>query len=419
MTAEQQIIGSLLIDAGEITNVAPEIEPNMFENQICGLVYAEFLKAYSTGGKANIFSIADKYKDRPEVQMEMNYCVENTITSTGVKAAVRLMKNQYKARALGTLLNRFSPSADSVEDDISNLMIALDEMRTDEQTGASTLGAIAKRLRHDYFKEHEMINFGFKRLDELLIKLDRGDITVIGARPSVGKSALSAQLAMKLSKQNYKVGFFVLEMAAEQIYERYAAMASGISMQRIRRANAFLGDEEEKFNAGNDKLEQSELVIVTNCYTTEKIKQTVKAYKFDVVIIDYMQLVKPKRTYSGNRANEVAEISGDFKRMAKELNCHIVLLSQLNRKTEDKARPTMAELRESGAIEQDASNILLMWNLKTEGEKGLAVEKCRQGKHGGIVYEFQGDTMTFIETDKDLSEEEKWETKKKKETPFS
>jgi replicative DNA helicase len=103
--------------------------------------------------------------------------------------------------------------------------------------------------------------------------------------------------------------------------------------------------------------------------------------------------------------------------MAKALNCHIILLSQLNRKTEDKQRPTMAELRESGAIEQDASNILLMWNLKTEGEKGLKVEKCRNGVLGGLVLGFDGSHMTFSELDKELEEEEKWETRKK--TPFS
>jgi replicative DNA helicase len=129
-----------------------------------------------------------------------------------------------------------------------------------------------------------------------------------------------------------------------------------------------------------------------------------------------LQLVKASDRYKGNRASEVAEVSAEFKRLAMDLNCHVILLSQLNRKTEDMQKPTMAELRESGAIEQDASNIFVMWNLKTEGEKGLNIEKQRQGVLGGVVFQFDGDHMTFVETDKDLKKEMEWKTTHK--NPF-
>lgn len=409
---EQQIIGSLLIDEDAISKVADLLEPNMFKNPVCGLIYSEFLRGYRTGESVNYYTITERYKERPEVAMEIKYCVDATITSVGIRESAELLKSDYRARKLSDTLSRIKPNATNIEEELGKLQLEIDELRSGKSINGPKLSEMVEKHKDNYFKEHENICFGMERIDSYLTKLDRGDITTIGARPSVGKSALSAQLAMKLSEQGYKVGFFVLEMGEEQMYERFLAMKSGIPMTRIRQATAFLGDEKERFDRGNEELMKYDLRILPNCQTTDEIKAVSKACEFDLIIVDYLQLVKAKTTYKGNRVQEIAEISSEFKRMAKELKMHVILLSQLNRKTEEKRRPTMADLRESGAIEQDASNIMLMWNLKTEGEKGLSVEKNRQGKLGGVVLKFNGDLMTFEETDKDLRKEEQWETTK-------
>lgn len=410
MTNEEQLIGALMLDMNALDDISDLIEPQMFTQATCGLIYAELRQG------ADVYKILEKYKDKPEVGLTLNYCVENTITSVKLKQSAMLLRDNYRARSLNRIIDSMKIDGTDIEDTLGKLQIAIDNLSDNKQTKSLTLGELASKCEGNYFREHESITLGMKKLDDLIVKLDRGDVTVIGARPSVGKSALSAQLAYQLSEK-YKVGFFNLEMAPEQIYERYASMQSGIEMRRIRKAKNFLGDEQEKFAKGNEILKQSNLRIVSDCYSVDDIRRESKAFGFDVIVVDYLQLVQAKTTYKGNRVAEVGEVSRDFKLMAKALNCHIILLSQLNRKTEDKQRPTMAELRESGAIEQDASNILLMWNLKTEGEKGLKVEKCRNGVLGGIVLGFDGSHMTFSELDKELEEEEKWETKKK--TPFS
>lgn len=410
MTNEEQLIGALMLDVSALDDIADLIEPQMFTQETCGLIYSEITKG------ADVYKILEKYKDRPEVGMTLNYCVENTITSVTLKQSAELLRDDYRARALNRVIDTMKINGTGIEEALGNLQIAIDNLTENKNTKCLTLGELTKNCKSNYFREHEAIETGLKKIDELLVKLDRGDVTVIGARPAVGKSAFSAQLAYGLS-QKWNVGFFNLEMNEEQIYERYAAMQSGIEMSRIRRAKAYLGDEQEKFAKGNELLEQSNLNIVSDAYSVDKIRKITKAYKFDVIVVDYLQLVQAKATYRGNRVAEVSEVSRDFKLLAKELNCHVILLSQLNRKTEEKKRPTMAELRESGAIEQDASNILLMWKLKTEGERGLKIEKCRNGALGGIVLGFDGSHMTFTELDKELEEEEKWETKKK--TPFS
>ena len=429
MTSEQTLVGSLLMDGEIIEHLAGRIHPQMFTDQICKLIYEDFLNGYRQGKTVNQLTIQENHKDKKNIIPEIKNILENTLTSVGWEEAAELLVNEYKARCLNQLLHQEGINGTNVDERLAKIQVRIDELRKEKSHRVQSLADIAKKYKGEYFKEHEMIKLGWDRLDECLGKLDRGDVTVIGARPAVGKSAFSAQIGLQLWMQGLRVGFFALEMADSQIYERYLSFTSGIDMKRIRRAINFLGDEEKKYNTANKDLERFEnLWIITDANTVDDIRSITKAMRFDIVIIDYMQLVKPADRYKGNRAGEVAEISGDLKRMAKELNCHVVLLSQLNRKTEEQKEPTMAELRESGAIEQDASNILLLWTLskgdkngktkeEREDQKGVRVCKCRQGELGGAVFRFDGAKMYFEETDMDLDKMSKFHQDKGGEAP--
>ena len=420
MTSEQTLIGSLLMDGEIIEHLAGRIHPQMFTDQICKLIYEDFLNGYRQGKTVNQLTIQENHKDKKNIIPEITNILDNTLTSVGWEDAAGLVINEYKARCLNQLLHQEGINGTNVDDRLAQIQVRIDELRKEKSHRVHSLADIAKKYKGEYFKEHEMIKLGWDKLDECLGKLDRGDVTVIGARPAVGKSAFSAQIGLQLWMQGLRVGFFALEMADSQIYERYLSFTSGIDMKRIRKAIKFLGDEEKKYDAANKELENfKNLWIITDANTVDDIRSISKAMRFDIVIIDYMQLVKPADRYKGNRAGEVAEISGDLKRMAKELNCHVILLSQLNRKTEEQKEPTMAELRESGAIEQDASNILLLWTLsrgnrdgKTKEErcdqKGIRVCKCRQGELGGAVFYFDGAKMFFEETNLDLDKVSKF-----------
>jgi replicative DNA helicase len=142
---------------------------------------------------------------------------------------------------------------------------------------------------------------------------------------------------------------------------------------------------------------------------------------YDIIIIDYLQLLKADNTYRGNRAAEVGEISRAIKNLAMELNIPIIALSQLNRASmgRDDKEPTMSELREAGNIEQDASVIMLLWNIdeNDKSKKGCKIEKNRQGECGKIVMRFNGDTMRFEETDEDFKSASGW-SKADDDNPF-
>ena len=239
---------------------------------------------------------------------------------------------------------------------------------------------------------------------------------VIGARPAVGKSALVTQITSNLAKQGKRIGFYNLEMQNKQVYERFVVSESGIGLTRLRRAIKFLGDEEERFNKANETLEKAENIVITSggAKSVSDIRNESRHMDYDIIIIDYMQLLKAETTYRGNRAAEVGEISRAIKNLAMELNIPIIALSQLNRVSEMKEtkEPTMAELREAGNIEQDASVIMLMWNIDASDrtKKGCKVEKNRQGNTGKVVMRFNGDLMKFEETNETVKEASEWKS---------
>jgi replicative DNA helicase len=189
-------------------------------------------------------------------------------------------------------------------------------------------------------------------------------------------------------------------MTEKQVFERFVATESGIGLTRIRRAIRFMNDEEEKYNnACKHLMEKDRIIIPTGSKTVSEIRAITQKEEFDIIVVDYLQLVKPSGKYRGNRFAEVGEISHGLKAIGVDFKIPVVVLTQLNRQSEGKAtkEPSMAEIRESGDIEQDASVILLLWNTDDEdrSKKGYKFDKNRQGtlKKGNLT--FDGDRMKF------------------------
>jgi replicative DNA helicase len=264
-----------------------------------------------------------------------------------------------------------------------------------------------------------LIKTGFEKFDKCIRGLEKGEMIVIGARPSAGKSAFTTQIICNIAETKKRIGYFNLEMGNEQIYDRTLARYSKIELDRIQNAKYFLNDEEGKFNKANEKLETYDnVMVISKTCSLSDVKSICRQKKFDVVIIDYLQLVKPTRYYE-NKAAEVGEISKQIKGLAMELKIPIVALSQMNRKVKSTDEPSMSELRESGNIEQDASIIALLWNLNEEGTlKGLKVDKNRQGTTFKETLKFEGALMTFTETDIEVGKAQEYKSVEEAEIPF-
>lgn len=403
--AEQNVVGSLLMDGEAIDRIAAFLEPEMFTSELLGRVYLEYLRGYENGYPVNLVTVRERLcgDKMPEsvVAESLKECVSVTVTSAQIKSYAEAVRDDYKAAQVGKLLSGTRVTAAGVNEQIGQLLTELEALRDDKAAKAKTLAQIAAEYQNNYFCEHpDGLKVGLPNLDDMTGGLEGGDIIVIGARPAVGKSALVTQITTNLAEQGKKIGFYNLEMSDKQMYERFVASQSGLGLTRIRRAVKFLGDEEKRFKMANNALaERSNIVISTGAKTVSEIRSESRHMGFDVIVIDYLQLIRSDTFYRGNRVAEVGAISKAIKALAMELNIPIILLSQLNRASEGREtrEPSMSELRESGDIEQDASVIILLWNMSEEdrSKKGCKVEKNRQGETGKMELRFDGDKMRF------------------------
>lgn len=408
---ERSVIGCLLMDNGQIHKIYDILKPEMFNDPLMREIYREIVKAYDIGQPSNLVTITQAVEcdtfPREHIGQVLKECVLLPITSGEISSYADSLVKEYKARELKRLVSNMQIAAAGVNTQIADLLRELEGLRKNEKSRARQLSVIVGEYQGQYFKEQteDKLYTGFSKLDDITGGLEGGDMIVIGARPGVGKSAFISQIILEMAKHGKRIGFYNLEMSDKQVYERFLSNQSGIGLNRIRRAKKFLGDEQERFQKANDTLGKMSILISSGAKSVSEIRNECRHQELDCIIIDYLQLVKADVRYQ-SRASEVGAVSKAIKALAMELNVPIIALSQLNRVSEvrETKEPTMGELREAGDIEQDASIIILLWNMDAEdvSRKGLKVDKNRQGELGKIVYRFDGGEMKFVETDEDV-----------------
>lgn len=423
--AEQSIIGSLLLDVSAMQQIHEKLEPEMFRVELLGKMYLELLRAYDRNQRMDTVLLGEQMcklgYPREQVYQELRTCIARPETSALIGQYAKIIIDEYKAHQLTQMLNQLKPSPEGIQTQIGELITRLEALRGGEVAAGKSLKQIVEENRNKYFCEvlENNLYTGFPKLDDTLGSLEGGDVIVIGARPGVGKSAFVTQMAINFTSRGKRVGFFNLEMQDKQVYERFVSKRSGIGITRLRRAKRFLGDEEERFHEANEFLSGQDIMISTGSKTVSQIRNESRYMDFDVIIIDYLQLLRADVRYQ-SRASEVGAVSKAIKALAMELNVPVIALSQLNRLSETKEtkEPTMSELREAGDIEQDASIIILMWNLTEDRKKkGLKVDKNRQGEYQKIVLSFDGALMQFKETEETIKQAAEWTAATEK-TPF-
>lgn len=429
--AEMGVLGCILTDSSCIYAIYDSLKPEMFKSEFAKNCYMEMLAIYDKGEKVTNVELVQKLESnsvkREDIIQWLCQCVVSSPSSACISNYAKTIITDYKSRYTQALVNKISYAAKDINNTIPELILRLEELEKNESVKSKTLSKIVDEQENLYFTntQRKIVKTGFYKLDDCIGGCEGGDVIVIGARPGVGKSAISLQMIEHICSHGKKVGYFNLEMTEGQVFQRLNSRLSKISITRIKRANAFLGDEEEKYKQANEQMKKMNLVISTGTKTVSEIRNESRHQQFDVIVIDYLQLIKADRTNS-NRASEVGYISKSIKELAMELKVPILLLSQLNRVSEarETKEPNMSDLRESGDIEQDASIIILLWKLKEDGKYvGLKVDKNRQG---GLLKEglsFDGETVTFMERMEEFYQTEKLakassDLPNEEETPF-
>lgn len=405
MNAEKQIIGSLLLDQNRIEDMHL-INSEMFSDPILGDIFS--LYEHADGKEINQISIVSALETNVFTRNMIIRLLGDVISEhdSGIsdEFCLKEIYNAYRARKFKEFLERTIVTPQNIDATIDDLKSTLDGLTKQSEVKPRRICDLTD-YQGEYFtdKNKKHFSLGFPRIDKAIGGLDDGDVIIIAARPGVGKSAFSLQMIRKFGRDGYKVGYFNLEMAEKQIYERSIASVSGIDMTRLRLATTFLNDEKEKFDKGNEILRQeTNVTTFTGTQTINTIRSIQKKNAFQIIVIDYLQLIQ-SISKRNNRAAEVGDISRGLKAIATDFKIPVIALSQLNRASEmnkDK-EPTMSELRESGDIEQDASVILMIWNCNQEDltEKKIKVEKSRNGYTERETLYFDGKHMTFSTLD--------------------
>ena len=409
--AEKALLSNILIDNSVMDAAMQKISTEDFYDAVCRNIFAAMERLYSqnaaidvmnltnilNGGEFNYWDFLLRLYDMPEGLINSDSNIE-------------IVKEKSIARKLLSLLDDAKTDcygSNDPYDVIYDVENKLSELAGDKnKSGIYELAGVVK----DYIYRDTRITgipTGFSYLDELTTGFQNSNLIVLAARPSIGKTALALKIALNMAQAGKKIAFFTIEMTKEQIAERVISMlgrVDGKDLRRNRISENVLADVMERTeNLGIYINDDSAINIVE---LKAKIKQLKKEKQIDLAFIDYLQLIKPLKN-GMPREQAISDISRGLKAIAKDLDMPIVALAQLNRLVEmrqDK-RPVLADLRESGSIEQDADLVVLIHrpgfydkkNDETDNSVELIVAKQRNGSTGVANLVFIKEFSSFEE----------------------
>ena len=274
------------------------------------------------------------------------------------------------------------------------------EMQTEKQENFVNLIARTTDLIEQNIRKKDDLSYytGFFELDALTDGLHKGELTIIGARPATGKTTFALQIAERIAGYNKSVMFVSLEMSEEQIIQKILAKKSRVNSRKIRNGD-LTGEELDKIYIECGQISDLPLLLYTKLKSIQQIEIEARKLKnkgkIDLLIIDYLQLVRNMGNFK-SREQEVADISRTLKLLSLELEIPIIALCQLNRNA-SKNEPTLADIRESGSIEQDADNVIFLYQEDVEDNKvTIDLQKQRAGNTGKLKLKFNKILSEFV-----------------------
>lgn len=388
------VIGSMLLDSRTIPIVMAQTSADDFYGpyRTTYEVIRDMFTAGDIGKNADVIAIAERCQDIPEHRKFLVQCMEVTPTAANVESYIRICRRQAAISRIHDTAEQIQQTQDleSIRELLSDATAAAMDRR------GSQVSNMAECLKAFYQRQNGGVNYlpwPIEALDEHLF-ISPGDLVVLGAEPSTGKTAFALQCGNFWAKSK-KVGFFSLETSREDLFDRTMAGCLGIDMKKIlnnrmsaRDWNQVAGLSVYLCNLKIDFIDAAGM-------TTSDIRARTLIGGYEIIIIDYLQLIAGQ---GATREAEVSRISRELKTLGRSLGVTILALSQLSR-SKDGQHPTMARLRESGQIEADADLILLLSIEDTaRGSRRLQIAKNKRGTRVYTTLEFDGGRQLFYKS---------------------
>jgi replicative DNA helicase len=430
LEAEQAVLGAMFLSADAVEGALAELEPEDFYRPAHARIFSAMRDLNTRSIPVDHLSVADRLDATGELEaaggkpylLDMTGVVPTAANWARYAEIVRRMSVMRQLIGAGTQITALGYDApDDVAEAVGDAERYLFDV-TNKRVKSNFEGI--QGLLGDAFKHLELLAeakshitgapTGFKELDKLLAGLHPGDLCILAARPSVGKTALALNIAVNAAKENTSVAIFSLEMGAEQLVQRVLCSEARINLQDVRTGYVKDADWYAIHNAmgklANLDFWVDDTPAISILEVRAKARRQLRDKPKGLIIVDYLQLMQPTSRRNENRQVEIAEISRGLKILAKELNVPVLALSQLSRAVEQRSgkRPQLSDLRESGAIEQDADIVMFIdrntdpRNEEEEGrpQKGVAeiiVAKHRNGPTGTVPLVFVERFTKFVD----------------------
>ena len=425
--AEMALLGSMILQ-GDVTGDVLQIidGPEDFFKPAHATIYAALVQLYDEVQAVDAVQLKEKLSGQNQLERVggIDYVIrlaESTPFSSSAPHYANIVRDKAILRRLieaaGGILQDCHDCEGPVNELVDKIETSIFELSDNKsEEAASSIGELLhetfERIEQNEGKVLSGLMSGFIDMDQMTNGMHPGEMIIVAARPSMGKTAFTLNLAEYMAAtEGGSVGVFSLEMSKGQLAERMLCARSGVDSQKLRR-NMFSQDEYKKLMAASGQLEQARLYIddtpgLTLMGLRARARRMKQRYDVGILMIDYLQLMSAPSAGKDGRQNEVAAISRGIKALARELKVPVICLSQLNRAAEQREghRPRMSDLRESGSIEQDA-DVVMMLHREDYYHRGdpeyipdnsaeIIICKQRNGPTGTVKLYFDGATTSF------------------------
>ena len=432
LEAEKIVLGSLLIDKNAIYKIADILDYKDFYNPIHEKIYHAIFELFGKNQPIDILTLSNFFKEKSDLSAIggsafLTELVNSVATSSHVEHYATIVKEKKILRDLIDLSSFIGESVFNSSDTVDELVDRIEQkiVSVSQKSIVQKLVNIRDELKEAFERIEKLhaggsnalrgVPTGFAKLDSLLSGLQKSDLIILGARPSMGKTSLALDIARNAAfSSNIPIGVFSLEMSREQVVDRFISAESSVPLWRLRTGRISDDMEFEMIQGALDRLSHSPIFIDdTPSPSILQIRAMARRLQMEhglgLIIVDYLQLITA-RTRSDNLVQQITEVSHGLKALARELSVPVLALAQLSRSVEqrDTRIPRLSDLRDSGSIEQDADIVLFIYRKDRdksdvpEEEKNTAeiiIAKHRNGPLGSVKLKFDQEKASFSNID--------------------